>query len=82
MAARYHFIKTGNASSSHSHKRPHFDQELTENVFTKEIRMSKREVGLNLLKTLRSSVGSRSIDLSVNEKVMMPLQMLATGSFQ
>ena len=44
MASRYHFIKTGNASSSDGHKRPDICQELTENVLIREIRMSKREV--------------------------------------
>ena len=71
MAARYHFIKTDNVLSNHSHKRPDFYQELTENVFIKEIIMSKREVEFlrNLLKMQLSFVGSRSMDLNVNEKV-------------
>ena len=41
MGARYHFIKTDNVSSSHSHKQ-HFYQELTENVLIKKIRMRER----------------------------------------
>ena len=71
MAARYHFIKTGNVSLSHRHKRPDFHQELTENVVIKEFRMDKREVEFlrNLLKTQLPSVGFRNTDLSVKENV-------------
>ena len=84
MAARYYFLKTGNVSSSCSHKRPDFYQELPENAFIKKFRLSKREVEIlcNLLKTELSSVGSRSMDLSVDEKVMISLKTLASGSFQ
>ena len=46
--------------------------------------MSKREVKFlrNLLNTQLSSDGFKSMDSSVNEKVMVSQKMLATGSFQ
>ena len=83
MAAICYFLKTGNVSSSYSHKRPDLYQELPENACIKEFRMSKTEVKISskLLKTELSSVGSTSMDLRMDEKVMISLKTLASGNF-
>ena len=86
MAARYLFVNDLRRDESRQRRRrgPNPLQELSDEDFLKEYRMTKGEVNYlcNLLKDDLSPRGRRLIDLTVQEKVLISLKTLASGSFQ
>ena len=84
MAARYYLLNAGSNVLREQRPRPNPLEELTEVAFVSEYRLFKSDVRL-LAFLLRSELGgrgSRICDITLEEKRLVALKCLASGSFQ
>ena len=86
MASRFVFMNTSapNNCSSYPTERGDPFKDYSDEQFLKEFRMTKEEViyVCSLVKDEMKSLGNRKTDLSLEQKVLICLKTLASGSFQ